>query len=86
MVWRGLKAQVAARQVQMPSILADACFNVLLGQTKAVAPGYSRPGMWPEWLLDLKHIMNHPQMSIIISTQDEDFLSYMINFKVSEGG
>ena len=29
--------------------------------------------------------MNHPQVSIIISTQDEDFLSYLIDFKVSEG-
>ncbi|KAB0354196.1 hypothetical protein FD755_023121 [Muntiacus reevesi] len=29
-----------------------------------------------------KAIMNHPQVSIIISAQDEEFLSYMIDFKV----
>ncbi|XP_020759294.2 testis-specific Y-encoded protein 1-like [Odocoileus virginianus] len=38
------------------------------------------PGFWA------KAIMNHPQVSIVISTQDEDFLSYMIDFKDSEGG
>ena len=43
------------------------------------------PGMWSEWLLDLKHIMNHPLVSIMISDQDEDFLSYMIEKKISEG-
>ncbi|CAM9203375.1 unnamed protein product [Rangifer tarandus platyrhynchus] len=26
--------------------------------------------------------MNHPQVSIVISTQDEDFLSYMIDLNV----
>ena len=41
--------------------------------------------MWPIWLFDLKQIMNHPQVSVIISDQDKDFLSYMINLKVSEG-
>ena len=41
--------------------------------------------MWPEWLLDLKQIMNQPQVSVIISTQDEDFLSYMIDLNVGEG-
>lgn len=30
--------------------------------------------------------MNRPHVSVIISTQDEDFLSYMMDFKVSEGG
>ena len=40
--------------------------------------------MWSEWLLDLKQIKKYPQVSIIISSQDEDFLSYMIDFKVSE--
>ncbi|XP_043316145.1 testis-specific Y-encoded protein 1-like [Cervus canadensis] len=34
------------------------------------------PGFWA------KAIMSHPQVSIIISTQDEDFLRYMIDFKV----
>lgn len=56
------------------------------GQTRAVAPGSSWPGMWHECLLAPKQIMNQPQVSIIISTQDEDFLRYMIDFKVSEGG
>ena len=42
--------------------------------------------MWPEWLLDLKQIMNHPQVSVMISNQDKDFLSYKLDLKVSEGG
>ena len=37
--------------------------------------------MWPEWLLDLKH----PQVSIMISNQDKDFLSYKIDLKIIEG-
>ena len=41
--------------------------------------------MWPEWLLDLKQIMSHPQVSIMIGDQDQDFLGYMIDLKVSEG-
>ncbi|OWK14788.1 hypothetical protein Celaphus_00000473, partial [Cervus elaphus hippelaphus] len=49
---------------------------------RAVASGSSWPSMWPECLLDLKQIMNHPQVSIIISAQDEDFPSYMIDLKV----
>ena len=55
-------------------------------QTRAVAPGSAWPGIFPAWLLDLKQILNHPQVSIIIGTQDEDFLSYLIDVKVSEGG
>ncbi|KAB0340935.1 hypothetical protein FD755_024594 [Muntiacus reevesi] len=37
------------------------------------------------WLLGqyyLKQIMNHPQVFIVISSQDEDFLSYMIDLNV----
>ena len=75
---------MVARQVAMPSILADACFSVLLlPQARADAPGSSWPGIWPEWLLDLKQIMNHPLVSIGIS--DRKFLRYMINLRVSEG-
>ena len=40
--------------------------------------------MWHKWLLDLKQIMNHPQVSVMISDQDKDFLSYMIDLNVSE--
>ena len=29
--------------------------------------------------------MNHPQVSVMISDQNKDFLSYMIDLKVSEG-
>ncbi|XP_055284537.1 testis-specific Y-encoded protein 1-like [Moschus berezovskii] len=36
------------------------------------------------WLLDLRHIMNHPQMCLMISDQDKDFLMDMINMKMSE--
>ncbi|OWJ99017.1 hypothetical protein Celaphus_00019609 [Cervus elaphus hippelaphus] len=38
--------------------------------------------MRPECMLDPNQIINHPQVSIIFSTQDEDFLRYMIDFKV----
>ena len=41
--------------------------------------------MWPAWLLDLKQIMNHAQVSVMISDQDKDFLNYKIDLKVSEG-
>ncbi|KAB0353991.1 hypothetical protein FD755_023315, partial [Muntiacus reevesi] len=33
------------------------------------------------WLLGLNQITNHPQVSVIISAQDEDFLSYVIHLK-----
>lgn len=33
--------------------------------------------------LDQKQIMNHPQMSSIISNQDEDLLGYMLSLEVS---
>ena len=73
----------AKRQCQH---LEDACSSILLPpQTTADAPGSSWPGMWPEWLLDLKQIINHPQVSFMISDQDKDFLGYMIDLKVSEG-
>ena len=41
--------------------------------------------MWHKWLLDLKQIMNHPQVSVMIRDQDKDFLSYMIDLNVREG-
>ncbi|KAF4008596.1 hypothetical protein G4228_020361 [Cervus hanglu yarkandensis] len=45
--------------------------------------GLERPGGPSEWPAPnvLQAIMNHPQVSIIISAQD-DFLRYMIDFKV----
>ena len=67
------------------SILDDACSSVLPPQTRADVPGSSWPSMWLIWLLNLKQIMNHPQVSVIISDQDKDFLSYLINLQVSEG-
>ena len=86
MVWQGLRTSVVAGQAEVPSILDDACSSVLLPpQTRTVVPGSSWPSMWPKWLLDLKQIMNHPQVSVIISDQDKDFLSYLINLQVSEG-
>ena len=41
--------------------------------------------MWPAWLLDLKQIMNHVQVSVMISNQDKDFLSYKSDLNISEG-
>ena len=86
MVWQGLKASVAPSKIecQHPCRCLLQCPSP--GQTRTVAAGCSWPGMWSEWLLDLKQIKKYPQVSIIISSQDEDFLSYMIDFKVSEGG
>ena len=73
-------------QAEVPSILDDAYSSVLLPpQTRADVPGFSWPSMWLKWLLDLKRIMNHPQVSVMISDQNKDFLSYMIDLKVSEG-
>ena len=73
--------------MEVRSILEDACPHVLLPpQTTADAPGSSWPSMWHKWLLDLKQIMNHPQVSVMITDQDKDFLSYMIDLNVSEGG
>ena len=73
-------------QAEVPSILDDAYSSVLLPpQTRADVPGFSWPSMWPKWLLDLKRIVNHPQVSVMISDQNKDFLSYMIDLKVSVG-
>ena len=81
-----MTASVVAGQAEVPSILADACSGVLPpAQTKADASDSSWPGMWPEWLLDLKQIVSHLQVSVMISDQDKDFLSNMIDLKVSEG-
>ncbi|KAI4529160.1 hypothetical protein MG293_020834 [Ovis ammon polii] len=44
-----------------------------------------RHSMWHKWLLNLKQIMNHPEVSVLISDQDKDFLSYMIDLNVSSG-
>ena len=71
--------------MEVSSILEDACSCVLPSQTKADAPGSSWPSMLHKWLLDLKQIMNHPQVSVMITDQDKDFLSYMIDLNVSEG-
>ncbi|DAA33788.1 TPA: testis-specific protein-like, partial [Bos taurus] len=38
----------------------------------------SIPGFWA------KTIMSHPQVSVMISDQDQDFLGYMIDLKISE--
>ena len=68
-------------------LLADACSSILVPpQTRTDAPRSSWPGMQlPDWLLDLKQIMCHPQVSVMISDQDQDFLGYIIDLKVSEG-
>lgn len=69
---------MVAGQAEVPSILDDACSSVLPPQTRADVPGSSWPSMWLIWLLNLKQIMNHPQVSVMISNQDKDFLSYKI--------
>uniref|UniRef100_A0A8B9WRT2 Testis-specific Y-encoded protein 1-like n=1 Tax=Bos mutus grunniens TaxID=30521 RepID=A0A8B9WRT2_BOSMU len=46
-----------------------------LAQRSAIIQGI--PGFW------VKVIMNHPQVSVIISDQDKDFLSYLINLQAS---
>ena len=78
MVWQGLRTSVVAGQAEVPKILDDACSSVLPPQTRADVPGSSWPSMWLIWLLNLKQIMNHPQVSVMISNQDKDFLSYKI--------
>ncbi|KAB0340244.1 hypothetical protein FD755_024771 [Muntiacus reevesi] len=72
MVWQDLKMSVVAGQARVPSILAEACSSVLL---------QARLGLC-SWLYLAQDIRNHPQVSVIISAQDEDFLRYMIDFKV----
>ena len=77
---------MVAGQAEVPSILDDTCSSVLLRpQTRADVPGSSWPSMWLIWLLDLMQIMNHPQVSVMISDEDQDFLSYMVDLKVSDG-
>ena len=69
---------MVAGQAEVPRILDDDCSSVLPPQTRADVPGSPWLSMWPIWLLDLKQIMNHPQVSVMISNQDKDFLSYKI--------
>lgn len=38
-----------------------------------------------DWRLDLCWTVNNGQLSVMISEQDEDLLSYMMDLKVSEG-
>ena len=41
--------------------------------------------MWHDWLLNLKQMMNHCQMPVMISKQDKDLLSFMMALKGREG-
>ena len=77
---------MVAGQVEVPSIVGNSCSSVLLPPKTNYCYWIFWPSMWPEWLLDLKQIMNHPQISVMISNQDKDFLSYKLDLKVSEGG
>ncbi|DAA25936.1 TPA: testis-specific protein-like [Bos taurus] len=53
----------------------------------SLSDGMAKPddisgGQLPEWLLDLKQNISHPQVSVLISNQDQDFLRYMIDLNV----
>ena len=69
---RGWDVSGIAQEAGMPTPLEDACYSVLVLLLE-LAP----------WL---KHIMNHPQMCLMISDQGKDFLMYIIDLEVSEGG
>ena len=66
--------------------LTDACSGALaLPETDPVTRDSSFPSMWHDWLLDFEQIMNHRQMPVIISDQDEDLLSSTMALKGREG-
>ena len=70
----------------VPRALPYACVSILvLPQTSPFGCGTPLPGMCHDWLLDVEQIMNHPQVSIIISNQDEDLVKDVMDWKVSEG-
>ncbi|KAF4008076.1 hypothetical protein G4228_019675 [Cervus hanglu yarkandensis] len=67
------------REQNIQAFVRFMCMNHLrrkrhLAQRTAIIQGIL--GFWA------KAIMNRPQVSVTISTQDEDFLSYMMDFKV----
>ena len=67
-------------------VLTEACSGALaLPETDPVPRDSSFPGMWHDWLLDFEQIMNHRQMPVIISDQDEDLLSSTMALKGREG-
>nr|BAW94262.1 testis-specific Y-encoded protein [Tokudaia muenninki] len=77
--------------LQLELSFVNACYSGALAQIKTKVakmrkPHFERrktiiegiPGFWA------KAMMNHPQMSSIISNQDEDLLSYMLSLEVAE--
>ena len=77
---------VAAGQAGVPRAFEDICPSVLgLPEANAATRDSSLPGMWHDWLLGLKQMMNHCQMPIMVSEQDEDLLSFLMVLKGREG-
>ena len=69
--------------LQMPVLVSLLCPRLILLLKTLPCLAF---GMWNDRVLDLKQILTHPHISVMISTQDNDFLSYKLDLKVSEGG
>ena len=73
---------VVAGQAGVPrAMAADACSAVLAMPEPSLTLDSCMPGMWHDWPLDLKQIMNLHQVPVMCSAQDEDVLNNMMDLK-----
>ena len=68
--------------LQMPVLVSLLCPRLILLLKTLPCLAF---GMWNDRVLDLKQILNHPEMSVMIRDQDEDLFGYLKDSKVSEG-
>ena len=74
---------VVAGQAGVPGAVAAEAFSTVLAMPEPhpLSLDSCMPGMWHDWPLDLKQIMNPHQVPVMISAQDEDELNNMMDLR-----